>query len=180
MYNNGWPVAASTHNSSTSLPAALYTTQGWRRCMLDWLITQLKKIRKEKMQWIPSCCLTLMLLMLQIKMDHAIIYYRSNIVQNDDPHKTELLLSKQSWNGVPLCTRWCGRHWEEIIAESRGLHVWTLDRKKASIQSFVWQSKLSCQKTFLFRYNKNGSFLFLVEGRGTTNEMTIYTLLSLS
>jgi hypothetical protein len=69
--------------------------------------------------------------------DHAIIYYRSNIVQNDDPHKTELLLSKQSWNGVPLCTRWCGRHWEEIIAGSRGLHVWTLDRKKASIQSFV-------------------------------------------
>jgi hypothetical protein len=69
--------------------------------------------------------------------DHAIIYYTSNIVQNDDPHKTELLRSKQSWNGVPLCAGWRGRHWEEIIAESRGLHVWTLDRKKAVIQSFV-------------------------------------------
>jgi len=84
--------------------------------------------------------------------DHAIIYYRSNIVQNDDPHKTELLLSKQSWNGVPLCTRWCGRHWEEIIAGSRGLHVWTLDRKKTCIQSFVWQSKLSCQKSVCLSY----------------------------
>jgi hypothetical protein len=42
------------------------------------------KDETKKMQWVPSCCLTLLLLMLQIKM-----IYTSNIVQNDDPHKTE-------------------------------------------------------------------------------------------
>lgn len=50
-------------------------------CLIVWL----HEGRKKKMQWVPSCCLTLLLLMLQIKM-----IYTSNIVQNDDPHKTEL------------------------------------------------------------------------------------------
>jgi hypothetical protein len=72
--------------------------------------------------------------------DHAIIYYTRNIVQNDDPHKMELLCSKQSWNGVPLRAGWSSRHWEvvrTVTTKLRGLHIWTLNRKKTVVQHFV-------------------------------------------
>ena len=112
------------------------------------------------MQWVPSCCLPLLLLILQIKM-----IYTSDIVQNDDPHKTEPPHSRRSRNRVPLRTRWSDRHWEvegKITAELRGLHVWTLHRKKGSLVSCL-TNRISCPErdllslhifTFIVRNNK--------------------------
>ena len=173
MYNSGWPPDPLPAAEQANLQQTDTQHKSVVACLIDWLHDG----RKEKMQWVPSCYLTLLLLMLQTQQMRMI---KKKMRTMTMPSATEAILYKMTIHPKQSCRTQMGSlyapggaigiaalgRWRNNNRQTKGAStVWNLNRNKGGFQSNVWLSQqcykkstnASCVFTFSVKNNKHGS-----------------------
>jgi len=148
MYNSGWPPDPLPAAEQANLQQTDTQHKSVVACLIDWLHDG----RKEKMQWVPSCYLTPLLLMLQTQQMRMIkkkwgpwpchLLQKQYCIKWRHPKQScRTQMGSLYAPGGAICIAALGR-WRNNNRQTEGppppLHVWNLNRNKGGFQSNVW------------------------------------------